>query len=299
MLHASEELKRLSDAVWGRTRRRLDGLTEEEYRWEPAPGCWSIRQRRDGRSFLEWAPIVHPEPLTTLPWRLWHLIDMYGEDRAPRWLDVPAQGEAVGLDAPDPTPPATAADALDQLDRAHARWDAHLALVDDVRLGARIGSIGGGHGDGTRAGYVLHMLDEFIHHGAEISMLRDLYRWQRPISADSLTEQAIRGDDTLLADIASVDSETGSELLSTAANFGRWALVQQLLDHGITPSVSGRSPAHAAAGAGELDLLRQLVDRGADLEARDDDFNSTPLTWARFMRREHVVVWLEGQNAPE
>ncbi len=299
MLHATEELKRLSDAVWERTRRRLDGLTEEEYRWEPAPGCWSIRQRRDGTSFLEWAPIVHPEPLTTLAWRLWHLIDMYGEDRAPRWLDVPAQGEAVGLDAPDPTPPATAAGALDQLDRAHARWDAHLALVDDVRLGARIGPVGGGRGDGTRAGYVLHMLDEFIHHGAEISMLRDLYRWQRPISADQLTERAMRGDDSLLADIASVDSETGSALLSTAASFGRWALVEELLDNGIAPSVSGRTPAHAAAGAGELDLLRRLVVNGADLGARDDDFNSTPLTWARFMQREHVVAWLEGQNAPE
>ena len=183
MPHTTEELKRLSDAVWERTRRRLEGLTDEEYRWEPAPGCWSIRTRRDGTSFHGWAPVVHPDPFATLAWRLWHLIDMYGEDRAPRWLDVPPQGEAVGLDAPDPTPPATAADALDQLDRAHARWDAHLALVD--------------------------------------------------------------------------------------------------------------------AGAGELDLLRKLVDLGADLGARDDDFNSTPLTWARFMRREHVVAWLEGQNAPE
>ena len=108
MLHTTEELKRLSDAVWERTRRRLEGLTDEEYRWEPVPGCWSIRTRRDGTSFHEWAPVVHPDPFTTLAWRLWHLIDMYGEDRAPRWLDVPPQGEAVGLDAPDPTPPATA-----------------------------------------------------------------------------------------------------------------------------------------------------------------------------------------------
>ena len=299
MLHTTEELKRLSDAVWERTRRRLEGLTDEEYRWEPAPGCWSIRTRRDGTSFHEWAPVVHPDPFTTLAWRLWHLIDMYGEDRAPRWLDVAPEGDAVGLDAPDPTPPATASDALDQLDRAHARWDAHLALVDDERLGALIGPVGGEHGDGTRAGYVLHMLDEFIHHSAEISMLRDLYRWQRPISADPLTERAIRGDDSLLADIASVDAGTASALLSTAASFGRWALVEELVDHGTAPAVSGRTPAHAAAGAGELDLLRKLVDLGADLGARDDDFNSTPLTWARFMRREHVVAWLEGQNAPE
>jgi hypothetical protein len=32
---------------------------------------------------------------------------------------------------------------------------------------------------------------------------------------------------------------------------------------------------------------------------RDDDFDSTPLTWAWFMRRELVVARLEGQNAPE
>jgi hypothetical protein len=299
MLHTTDELKRLSDAVWERTRRRLDGLTEEEYRWEPAPGCWSIRHRRDGTPFLESAPIVHPDPFTTLAWRLWHLIDMYGEDRAPQWLDVPTRGEAVGLDAPDPTPPGTAADALDQLDRAHARWDAHLALVDEERLSVLIGPVGGEYGDGTRAGYVLHMLDEFIHHGAEISMLRDLYRWQRPISADPLTERALRGDDSLLVDVASVDSATASALLSTAASFGRWGLVEKLLEHGIAPAVSGRTPAHTAAGAGELDLLRKLVDLGADLGARDDDFDSTPLAWARFMRREHVVEWLEGQNAPE
>lgn len=299
MMQTTEELRRLSDTVWERTRRRLDGLAEEEYRWEPAPGCWSIRERRDGTSFHEWAPIVHPDPFTTLAWRLWHLIDMYGEDRAPLWLDVPAQGEAVGLDAPDPTPPATAANALTQLDRAHARWDAHLALVDDERLGALIGPVGGEYADSTRAGYVLHMLDEFIHHGAEISMLRDLYRWQRPISADPLTERAIRGDDSLLAEVASVDAATASALLSTAASFGRWALVEELIERGIAPAATGRTPAHVAAGAGELDVLRKLVDVGADLRARDGDFDSTPLTWARFMRRDNVVAWLEALNAPE
>ena len=38
----------LSDEVWERTRARVEGLTDEEYFWEPAPGCWSIRRRRDG-----------------------------------------------------------------------------------------------------------------------------------------------------------------------------------------------------------------------------------------------------------
>ena len=299
MVHTAEELRRLSDTVWERTRRRLDGLTDEEYRWEPAPGCWSIRTRPDGTTFHEWAPVVHPDPFTTLAWRLWHLIDMYGEDRAPRWLDVAAQGDAVGLDAPDPTPPATADAALAQLDRAHARWDAHLALVDDERLGTLIGPVGGEYSGGTRAGYVLHMLDEFIHHGAEISMLRDLHRWQGRIGADSMTERAIRGDESLLDELAVVDPETASAWLSTAAGFGRWTLVEEMLDRGTKPALTGRTPAHTAAGAGQLELLRRLVDLGADLGARDDDFGSTPLVWARFMRQDHVVAWLEEQDAPE
>lgn len=299
MVATIEELQRLSDTVWERTWRRLDGLTDDEYRWEPAPGCWSIRDRPDGSLFGEWAPIVHPDPFTTVAWRLWHLIDMYGEDRAPRWLGLPPQGEPIGLDAPDPSPPATAAEALDQLRRAHARWDAHLALVDDERLAAVIGPVGGEYGDGTRAGYVLHMLDEFIHHGAEISLLRDLYRWQQPVSTDPRTERAIRGDRSLLDDIGSVDEHTASALLSTAASFGRWALAEAMIDRGVRPAVTGRTPAHAAAGAGELDMLRKLVDRGADLGARDPDFGATPLTWARFMRRDSVVAWLEAHDAPE
>jgi len=78
------EMVLLSDEVWERTRERLAGLTDEEYFWEPAPGCWSVRQRGDGRWAVDQAmPGPDPAPLTTIAWRLWHLIDMYGENRAP------------------------------------------------------------------------------------------------------------------------------------------------------------------------------------------------------------------------
>ena len=41
-------------------------------------------------------------------------------------LDVPAQGTPIGLDDPGGAPPATAADAVALLERAHDRWDSHL-----------------------------------------------------------------------------------------------------------------------------------------------------------------------------
>lgn len=181
MAISKQELVDLSDEVWERLRRRLEHLTDDEYFWEPVPGCWSIRTQPDGtRRADHAAPAPEPAPFTTLAWRLWHLIDLYGEDRAPEWLAVEPQGPAIGLDDPDAVPPASAAVALDLLGRAHDRWDAHLHLVPEVALAEKVGPVGGPYRERTRASYVLHMLDEFIHHGAEIALLRDLWRCQRP-----------------------------------------------------------------------------------------------------------------------
>ena len=180
------ELSDFSNAVWRRIGERFDGLSDDEYLWEPVDGCWSIRQQDDGA----WTPDGAPErpahePFTTIAWRLWHLIDMYGENRAPIWLGVPPQGEAIGLDDPDGSPPATADAALALLDRAHARWDAHLALAVDELLAEPIGPVAGPWAEASKAAYVLHMLDEFVHHSAEISLLRDLWYWsQRLRSSD-------------------------------------------------------------------------------------------------------------------
>ncbi len=91
------DLTALSDEVWRRLVARLDGLLDDEYFWEPAPGCWTLRDRGDGGWRTDWPlPRPHPEPFTTIAWRLWHVIDMYGENRAPNWLDVPPQGDPIG-----------------------------------------------------------------------------------------------------------------------------------------------------------------------------------------------------------
>jgi DinB superfamily len=41
------------DYVWARLADRLSGLTDEEYFWEPVPGCWSLRQDEHGRWRLD------------------------------------------------------------------------------------------------------------------------------------------------------------------------------------------------------------------------------------------------------
>lgn len=48
MVAVKQELVDLSGEVWRRLRSRFEGLTDAEYLWEPAPGCWSLRRRSDG-----------------------------------------------------------------------------------------------------------------------------------------------------------------------------------------------------------------------------------------------------------
>lgn len=288
------ELIDLSDEVWNRTRVRLDGLTDHEYFWEPAPGCWTIRRRDDGTWCIDWPlPRPDPEPFTTIAWRLWHLIDMYGENRAPRWLAVPPQGPAIGFDAPhNAAPPATAGEALSRLERAHDRWDAHLALATDASLAEPIGAVAGPqYAQRTRTAYVLHMLDEFIHHGAEIAVLRDLWRWQHPIASDRRMDLIARGDDRALDDLP--DAGLTSALLDQAAAYGRWELVVALVRRGAPLANAGRTPLHLAAGAGEVEVVQLLLDHGADLTVTDPQFHATPRQWAEFLHRPKVVELLD------
>ena len=291
------ELVDLSDGVWRRLRTRVEGLRDEEYFWEPASGCWTVRQRADGTWMADWPlPRPEPEPFTTIAWRLWHLIDMYGENRAPKWLDVPAQGDPIGLDDPDGAPPSAAADAVALLERAHDRWDAHLGLVTEEGLGEPVGRVAGPqYGERTRAAYVLHMLDEFIHHGAEIALLRDLWRWQNTTVADEPhVERVIRGDASVLDDLG--DGDLSADLVDHAARYGRWDLRIGLVRRGAPLPTTGRTPLHLAAGAGELAVVKTLVDQGADLTAIDPTFGATPLQWAQFLHHENVVDFLTNRG---
>jgi len=285
------ELIELSNDVWQRLRRRLDGLTDDEYFWEPAPGCWTVRQRADGTWAVDWPlPRPDPEPFTTIAWRLWHLIDMYGEDRAPRWLDVPPQGPAIGFDGDD-APSSTATDALAMLDRAHDRWDAHLALATDERLTESIDAVAGDpYYEKNKADYVLHMLDEFIHHGSELSLLRDLWRWQHPLTSETRDERVMRNDLGLLD---AVDAPNlPAEVVDRAAAYGRWDLVLGLVERGAPVSTTGRTALHMAAGAGEGTVVTALLAQGADPSARDPEYHATPRQWAEFLRHPDVAALL-------
>jgi len=75
----------------------------------------------------------------------------------------------------------------------------------------------------------------------------------------------------------------------------RYDIAQLLLDHGVDPNETngmGMTTLHILAGQGTVDAARWLLDRGADIHARDREFDSTPLAWAARAGREDMVRFL-------
>jgi ankyrin repeat protein len=80
----------------------------------------------------------------------------------------------------------------------------------------------------------------------------------------------------------------------------RYDIAELLLDHGVDPNETngmGMTALHIVAGQGTVDAARWLLDRGADIHARDREFESTPLAWAARAGREDIARLLLSRGA--
>lgn len=165
-------------------RPRLAGLTDEEYFWEPVPGCWNIRRRGRGAAPIaagtgqftaDFAvPEPSPPPVTTIAWRLAHLIvGVFGARNAAHFGGPPVEYATFRYAG-------TAAEALDQLDGAYAGWLAGVRGLGATGLTRPCGPAEAPYDALPLTALVVHINREAIHHGAEIALLRDLYRHRVP-----------------------------------------------------------------------------------------------------------------------
>ncbi|MFV2197305.1 DinB family protein [Nocardiopsis sp. LOL_012] len=151
---------------------RLEGLTDDEFFWEPVPGAWTVRERPDGRHTPDYAvPEPDPPPVTTIAWRLGHITVEVLELR-----DDWHFGDRTATRA-DADWPFGADEARERLRRAYRSWTGHLAALDDEAMAAPVGAAESSQWSGfPMVALVLHLNREIIHHGAEVALLRDLYR---------------------------------------------------------------------------------------------------------------------------
>lgn len=289
----------LSDNVFARTSRRLGGLTDQELLWEPAPNCWSVRERVDGTARVDWAPYIgdgevtgsgfvrttstggdalQPPPFTNLAWRMWHLTQVYGRSQNERLLT----GMAVEETSDAVTPRRTASAAVADLSTAHDRWRAVLASMTDQQFDEPLA--GGRHAAATKIGYVMSMIDELTHHGAELGVLRDLY-------AHAHRHNPLDADPPNLAELAWA---------------GMWHLMAPLIERCAEPDAESRGvrALHLASAAGERDIVERLLQHGADAEATcplpvvwggipsKKWPGETPLQWAQHFGRRDVAELL-------
>jgi hypothetical protein len=161
-------------------RPRIDGITDEEYFWEPVAGCWSVRRRGEsatpmaagvGDYTIDFAlPEPDPPPVTTIAWRLGHIIvGVFGARNAAHFGGPPTGYQSFEYAG-------TAAQGLRQLDEGYAAWIKGVRGLGTEGLARRCGPAEDPFADHPMAALVLHINREVIHHGAEIALLRDLYR---------------------------------------------------------------------------------------------------------------------------
>ena len=156
-------------------RPRLDGLTDDEWLWEPVDGCWTVHPQPDGTATIDFAfPEPTPPPVTTIAWRLGHIAcgifavraSAHFGDGSVTLRDLPVAVDRRRCAAPGR--------------RGPRRLGRRPPLPRRRRLGGAVR---------PRRGPVRRLPDgrprpctstvRSIHHGAEVLLLRDLYRHRR------------------------------------------------------------------------------------------------------------------------
>ena len=172
---AADLLKVQLAHAWRDSRRVLEDLTEDEYFWEPASPCWSVRRRDStvrgwgsGEFVCEdaWPP-PDPLPTTTIAWRVIHLA---------AWTDIyrTFAFDESQPDLNDADVPGDLGSGIAWLFRAQDDFIASVAALSNESVFEPRPAHWGESVPVVRL--VTTMLTEHVHHVAEIGVLRDLRR---------------------------------------------------------------------------------------------------------------------------
>lgn len=152
--------------------RRLDGLTDEEYWWEPVPGCWTVRRTEDAVAGVpvpgDWAidglwQYPDPPPFTTIAWRLNHTA-----------LVLSGYLGIMGAPITDERVRATATEAVEFWTEGAFTLDAAVKRWSEPELSEPVHVPHWGRAE-PRWKIVDGIVRECVHHCAEVALLRDLH----------------------------------------------------------------------------------------------------------------------------
>ena len=286
---------------------RMAGLTDEEYLWEPVAGAWSLRRGEAGVVRIE---AIFPEPpvppVTTIAWRMAHVgRDVFGKRARALFGGSDAPADAVMFDDrhwPEPLP-LTAAGGLEMLEQGYTLWREGIAGLDDEALLRPLGLRGGPYAEDSFASLAAHLNREFMAHGAEMCLLRDLHRVL--VDQNPLERAMYAGDAEHVARIlatappltvANLASRIPS-LLAEVAALHHWDVVRLLASNGFpltSATAAGITALHYAAAAGALDEVRWLITKGANASAVESVFGFDPAGWADHFKQPETAEYLRA-----
>jgi ankyrin repeat protein len=109
-------------------------------------------------------------------------------------------------------------------------------------------------------------------------------------AADEATMQSMLAADPGLRD-------RHADLVTQMAEARNWSAVRLLVELGFGVNVlssAGGTALHYAAAAGELSIVRLLVEHGADHTAREPQFGAQPAGWAQYFKKAETQKYLES-----
>jgi ankyrin repeat protein len=140
-------------------------------------------------------------------------------------------------------------------------------------------------------------------HQLTLQELDSARRGERPPNAaamDLVAAAALREWDTAATLVAANPRLLGKGGgLHLLAKRGDTAAVEWLLEHGANPDAlwahwdADVTPLHLAAGHGHADVVRLLLQAGADRRIRDSKHDSDPAGWAEFFKQPEIVRMLK------
>jgi len=147
--------------------KRLAGIADSEFYWEPVGDVWTVHPWDDGTASIDydWPP-PEPAPVTTIAWRLVHIANgnwiYYEHAFGPGERNFPDLVIPAGVDA-----------TLRYWHESRRPLTDWIQSADDNDLDAPRPS----HLNGPRSAreVMTTLIDEQTHHSAEIALLRDLY----------------------------------------------------------------------------------------------------------------------------
>jgi len=137
-----------------------------------------------------------------------------------------------------------------------------------------------------------------LQHGARKTELRPLDAfWAACLNADGDQVRSLLAQDpTLLTQLGS----DRAELLNLAAEWNKFESIKLMVSLGFDINELKRTAAiHMAASSGNLELVKSLIELGADPLIKDEEFGGTPLGWAQYSGKTHVVEFLKSLESAD